>query len=119
MEPGSHRLGRRPRVLLADNRRYLQRGGGHYIIGEKLRSGTPEVETALSRPDRYATITDNMRVKEVKIDDSGDRFVICHNPEAAARDQHTRAALVGRLTEMIDNSDTLSASKRAELGVPL
>ena len=74
----------------ADNRRYLQRGGGHYIIGEKLRSGSPEVKTALSRQGRYATITDNMQVKEVKIDDSGDRFVICYNPEAAGRDQHTR-----------------------------
>jgi hypothetical protein len=99
----------------ADNRRYLQRGGGHYIIGEKLRSGTPEVQQALSRQGRYATITDNMQVKEVKIDDSGDRFVICYNPEAAGRDQHTRDDLLDRLTEMIDGSDTLNATKRAEL----
>src|SRR5438876_3405972 len=32
-----------------ENRRYLQRGAGHYIIGEKLRSGSPEIKTALSR----------------------------------------------------------------------
>jgi hypothetical protein len=99
----------------ADNRRYLQRGGGHYIIGEKLRCGSPEVKTALSRPGRYASITDNMQVKEVNIDDSGDRFVICYNPEAAQRDQHTRDELVARLTEMIDASDALGATKRAEL----
>jgi hypothetical protein len=40
-------------------------------------------------PRQQATeIADNMRVKEVQIGDT-DRFVICHNPEAAARDQHT------------------------------
>jgi transposase len=99
----------------ADNRRYLQRGSGHYIIGEKLRSNSPEVQAALSRQGRYATVTDNVQVKEVKIDDSGDRFVICYNPEAADRDRHTRDELVARLTELIDGTDTRSATKRAEL----
>jgi hypothetical protein len=99
----------------ADNRRYLQRAGGHYIIGEKLRTGSPEVQAALSRQGRYATIADNMQVKEVKIDDAGDRFVVCYNPEEAERDQRTRDRLVARLTDMIDGSDTLSPTKRAEL----
>jgi transposase len=99
----------------ADNRRYLQRGAGHYIIGEKLRAGSAEVDAALSRQGRYATITDNMRVKEVKPDDAGDRFVICHNPEQAARDQHTRKALLEHLTEIIDGSDRLTPTERAEL----
>ena len=31
------------------NRRALMRGGGGYIIGEKLRSGSAEVKAALSR----------------------------------------------------------------------
>jgi transposase len=99
----------------AENRRYLQRAGGHYIIGEKLRSGTDEAKAALSRQGRYATVADNMQVKEVKIHDAGDRFVICYNPEAAERDQHTRDELVARLSATIDGSDNLSATKRAEL----
>jgi len=33
-----------------DNLRYLQRAGGHYIAGEKMRSGKDKVEQALSRP---------------------------------------------------------------------
>ena len=98
-----------------ENRRYLQRGGGHYIIGEKLRSGSPEAQAALSRQGRYASIADNMQVKEAKIDDSGDRFVICYNPEQVQRDQHVRDDLVARLTELIDGSDALSPTKRAEL----
>jgi hypothetical protein len=92
------------------NRRYLQRGGGHYIIGEKLRSGSPEATTALSRQGRYAQITANLQVKEVKLDDAGDRFVICFNPDEAERDQHVREHL-----DKITGSDTLGDTKRAEL----
>jgi hypothetical protein len=73
----------------AENRRYLRQGDHAYIIGEKLRSGSPEVKAALSRQGRYTETTGNMRIKEVRISDT-DRFVICHNPEAAERDAHMR-----------------------------
>ncbi len=71
------------------NRRYLQRGAGGYIIAEKLRSGSPHVKAALSRQGRYQAVAGNLQVKEVRIADAGDRSVICHNPEAAARDAAT------------------------------
>jgi hypothetical protein len=98
-----------------ENRRYLQRGGGHYIIGEKLRTGSAEVQAALSRQGRYASVRDNMMVKEVTIEDAGDRFVICFNPEQAERDQHIRAQLVSRLTEMITGTDALTSTERTQL----
>jgi hypothetical protein len=98
----------------AQNRRYLRQGDHHYIIGEKLRSGTPEVKAALSRQGRYTEIGENMRVKEVRISDT-DRFVICHNPEAAERDRHMREQLIAQLGELIDGSDQLSDFKRGEL----
>jgi hypothetical protein len=96
------------------NRRYLRQGDHHYIIGEKLRSGTPEVKAALSRQGRYTEVAGNLRVKEVRISDT-DRFVICHNPETAERDRHVREQLVAQLTELIDGSDQLSDFKRGEL----
>ena len=101
----------------AANRRYLQRGGGHYIVGEKLRGDSAEAAVALSRQGRYRTVADNLRVKEVRVDDGAgrDRFVICHNPDAATRDAAVRDQIVARLTERIDGSDVLSARKRAEL----
>jgi hypothetical protein len=99
----------------AENRRYLQRGGGHYIIGEKLRTGSADVQAALSRQGRYASVRDNMKVKEVKIPDAGDRFVICYNPDQATRDQKVRDDLIGHLTEKITGTDGLDATKRAEL----
>jgi len=96
------------------NRRYLRRGDHHYIIGEKLRSGSAEATAALSRQGRYQEITGNLRVKEVKIAED-ERFVICHNPDGAERDAATRARLLARLREMTDGTDSLSATKRAEL----
>jgi hypothetical protein len=39
-----------------DNLRYLQRAGGHYIAGERMRSGMENVEQALSRPGRFKPV---------------------------------------------------------------
>jgi DDE family transposase len=96
------------------NRRYLRQGDHAYIIGEKLRSDSPEVKAALSRQGRYTDIAENMRVKEVKVSDT-ERFVICHNPDGATRDAHMRAQLVAQLEELIAGSDTLAVMKRGEL----
>jgi hypothetical protein len=98
----------------AENRRYLRRGDHHYIIGEKLRSGSAEATAALARQGRYAEVAGNLRVKEVRISDA-ERFVICHNPDQADRDAAVRERLLAQLTELIDGADKLSATKRAEL----
>jgi Transposase DDE domain len=99
------------------NRRYLQRAGGHYIVGEKLRSDSKEANAALHRQGRYHTVQGNLRVKQVRIDDGTyrDRFVICHNPERAQRDQVVREQILDRLTEQIASADRLAPSKRSEL----
>jgi hypothetical protein len=101
----------------AENRRYLQRAGGHYILGEKLRGKSTEANAALSRQGRYRTIAGNLRVKEVVIDDGTmrDRFVICHNPQEAVRDEAIRAQLLEQITDTIDGSDELPADERATL----
>jgi hypothetical protein len=98
----------------AENRRYLRRGDHHYIIGEKLRSGSAEAAAALSRQGRYQEVTGNLRVKEVRISED-ERFVICHNPDGAERDAAIRARLLSRLKELTDGTDKLTATKRAEL----
>jgi Transposase DDE domain len=98
----------------ADNRRFLRRGDDHYILGERLRSGSAEATAALSRQGRYQVVADNLRVKEVRIADA-DRFVVCYNPEQADRDAAVRQRLLAQLAETIAGSDQLSATKRAEL----
>jgi hypothetical protein len=98
----------------AENRRYLRKGDQHYIIGEKLRSGSAEAAAALSRQGRYQDVAANLKVKEVKISDA-ERFVICCNPEAAERDAKVRERMLAQLGEMISDSDTLTKTRRAEL----
>jgi hypothetical protein len=109
----------------AANRAYLTRGGGHYIHAEKLRQTNTEAAAALARPGRYRTVADNLRVKEVQVAPGGDgdgdhgartqRFVICHNPEAAERDQRVRTNLVAHLQQLIDGSDSWTTRRRDEL----
>jgi transposase len=98
----------------AKNRRYLRSGDHHYIIGEKLRSGSGEADAALSRQGRYQDVAQNLRVKEVRIAED-ERFVICFNPEAAERDAKVRARMLAQLDEMIKDSGKLAKTRRAEL----
>jgi|SRR5579875_713396 len=92
----------------AQNRRYLQRAGGHHITGEKLRGDSREAQSALARQGRYHKVAGNLEVKEVVLDDGTmhDRFVICRNPEAAERDQAIRAQLLEQLETAIAGSGT-------------
>ena len=98
----------------AANRRALRAGDHHYILGEKLRGDSADAKAALTRQGRYAVVAGNLRVKEVKLGE-GERFVICHNPEAADRDTKIRERLLAQLGELIDTSDALTVTKRAEL----
>lgn len=106
----------------ATNRAYLTRGGGHYIHAEKLRHTNGEAAEALARPGRYKPVAGNLRVKEVTVaagDDTtgarAQRFVVCHNPEAAQRDATVRQRLVEHLSGLITGSDAWTARRRDEL----
>ena len=98
----------------AQNSRELRRGGGHYIIGEKLRSDSAQATAALSRQGRYQHVRDNLQVKEVRIADD-ERFVISYNPGQAERDAALREITTTKLTALIADTDRLTVTKRAEL----
>jgi len=97
-----------------ENRRYLRRGGNHYIIGERLRAGSAEAEAALSRQGRYPEAAANLRVKEVRIAED-ERFVISCNPEGAERDAAIRARMIAQLKELTGGTGALGKDNRAEL----
>ena len=104
----------------AANRAYLARGGGHYIHAEKLRGANAGAATALARQGRYRAVAGNLRVEEVWVPsrDAGaraERFVVCHNPEQAWRDQLVRGRLVTHLEGLIGGSDAWAQRKRDEL----
>ena len=94
----------------AENRRYLQRAGGHYITGEKLRGDSAEAKAALARAGRYQVVAGNLEVKEVVLDEGTmrDRFVVCRNPDEATRDAAIRERLLGQLEEALAGSDELA-----------
>ena len=98
----------------AENRRYLQRAGGHYILGEKLRGGSAEAKAALARQGRYHRVAGNLEVKELVIDEGTmrDRFVICRNPQEAERDAAVRGQLLEQLELVIAGSDELAPTAR-------
>ena len=99
------------------NRAYLQRGGGHYVVAEKLRNASGEAKEALSRPGRFHHAAGNLEVKEVRVGEGArsQRFVVCFNPETEERDQQVRANLVAYLETQIAGTDEWTKSKRDEL----
>ena len=107
----------------AANRAYLTRGGGHYIHAEKLRHTNAEAAAALARPGRFRDVAGNLRVKEVWVSPGGgghdgaraERFVVCHNPEAAARDAAVRERLIEHLEGLIEGSAAWPDRRRDEL----
>lgn len=49
-------------------------------------------------PHTSPSVRDNLRVKEVRLDDeSGKRWIICHNPFEAERDLAKREAAIARV----------------------
>ena len=99
------------------NRAYLSRGGDHYIVCEKLRSASTDAKAALSRPGRYRVVEHNLSVKEVRVGEGArsERFCVCVNPEAKARDEIVRKNLVAYLNKRIEGSDAWSRQRRDEL----
>lgn len=85
------------------NQIILQRAGGHYILGERLRDGEPSHHAALSRPGRFQQVRKNLSVKEVIVGEGERRrrFVLAYNPEQAAKDQASRERTLQRIEETL------------------
>ena len=98
-----------------ENRRILQRAGGQYILGEKLR-GVHLNEVALSHAGRFKTVKDNLHVKEVFAGQGTGRrrYVIAYNPEQAKLDQINREKTLGRLRCELETLNDPKRNKRAK-----
>ena len=98
-----------------ENLAYLQRAGGHYIAGERMRDGNAHAHEALARQGRYQQVRDNLRVKEVRIGSTpGIRWIICHNPEEAERDQAARDTAIARISAELDRITTARTRAREQ-----
>ncbi len=88
-------------MVSEENLRELQRGGAHYIAGEKMRAGKEDVEVALSRAGRFRKVADNLEVKEVVVGDGErrKRYVLVRNPKQIERDRLLRERTLARLEQ--------------------
>jgi len=86
-----------------ENRLVLQKAGGHYIIGEKLRDNQEIHREVLAKRGRFTTIRENLEIKEVTIGDGEKRrrFILVHNPEEAKKDQATRERTLKKIEEAL------------------
>lgn len=73
-----------------------------YILGARMRKQKEVREEVLERGGRYQEIADNLRVKEVWVEER--RYIICHNPQEALKDAADREAIVKSLEERLKNN---------------
>jgi hypothetical protein len=87
----------------AENRIILQRAGGHYILGEKLRDSQAAHKEALSFQGRYQKVRENLEVKEIVVGEGERRrrFVLVFNTEQAKKDKAMRDKTLRRIEETI------------------
>jgi transposase len=107
------------------NRQRLSRALGRDILAVPRRQITEVPLEVLTRAGRYRDVADNLRVKEVDVG-TGERrrrYVVCHNPEEAAREHAHRerllalvraelAALAARPVDHPKKAGELMASRR-------
>lgn len=86
-----------------DNRLILQKAGGHYIIGEKLRDNQDVHKEVLAKRGRFTAIRENLEIKEVVVGDGERRrrFILVHNPEEAKKDKATREKTLKKIDEAL------------------
>jgi transposase len=78
------------------NRQRLSRALGRYILAGPMRKVTEVSLDVLTRPGRYRDVAPHLRVKEVYVGEGERRrrYVVCHNPDEAAREQAHRTRLL-------------------------
>ncbi|MCR4403677.1 MAG: IS1634 family transposase [Firmicutes bacterium] len=94
-----------------ENLRYLQRAGGHYIAGERLRTAKGATDV-VSRAGRYKVVKENMQVKEIIMGDgeARKRYILVYNPEEAERDKANRERALSRIREELDRIGELNGA---------
>ena len=75
-----------------------------YILGARMRRQREVRDDVLERGGRYHEVADNLRVKEVWVNDR--RYIICHNPQEAVKDAADREAIVQSLQDQLQDGSS-------------
>ena len=105
-------------MVSQDNLRQLSLGGGKYIVCMPIHPGGEVAEAVLARPGRYQEVAENLQVKQVVVGNGERRrrYVVCHNPQEAARQRAHRDQVLAELTAELASLNHLSGqphTKRA------
>jgi hypothetical protein len=102
-----------------ENRRTLSLGTGKYILASKMRAADEVTHDVLTRPGRYRTLKDNLRVEEVIFGDGerDRRYVVCHNPLEQERQREHRERLVVQLELELGSLPNSTATGTASVHV--
>jgi len=89
-----------------NNRRIIQGAGGHYIIGEKMRSGPKGTSAeALKAKGRYKKMDNGLEIKEVIVGGDSEarrRFIVVRNPEEVKYDRDRRNDIVEEVKRRLE-----------------
>lgn len=90
------------------NLQYLQRGGGHYIVGRKLKSGEAEAEAVLSQKGPFIKIDDKLSAKEVILGNGAKhrRLVLVKNREEEKRARIVRQEIIEAVKKKLEGINT-------------
>lgn len=86
-------------MVSKDNLQALEDAGYQYIVGVKMRGLREVKDEVLGRAGRYREVNERLQVKEVWVEDR--RYVVCLNPEEAAKDRHDREAILAGLEKKL------------------
>jgi len=81
-----------------------------FILGARLRREREVRREVLGRAGRYHEVADNLRVKEVWVE--GRRYIVCHNPEEAAKDASDRETILQALADQLRQGATRLVGNR-------
>jgi transposase len=87
-----------------DNLGYLQRGGGHYLVGRKLKSGEKEAVAALSQRGPFTEISERLFAKEIILGDGEKRkrLVLVKNLEEEEHQRQVRQEIIHTIEKKIE-----------------
>jgi len=96
------------------NLQAMREAGLPYIVATRLRGNKRVTDEVLRQAGRYHVVADNLRVKEVKIEDACDRYLVCLNPLGAEEDRRNRDGIVAHLAEKLAQGSARGLLRGAE-----
>lgn len=88
-------------MVSKENLKAMTKAKYEYIVGVKMRGLVEVRDEVLGRAGRYQVVGPNLQVEGVFVDHR--RYVVCYNPEEAAKDRRDREAILEKLEKKLQS----------------